>query len=91
VNSFQTNTCIPAQMLSSPPMEAMGRFGLTAQASILLGRVFRNMNDNPSDDDFRDHEARVLDDTIRALAKVSLEEGKYRGIGVCSPTTICYR
>jgi hypothetical protein len=89
--AMQVNASCRGHALSSPPTEGMGRFGLTAQAAVLLGRVFRNMHDNTGGDDFRNDEARVLDNTISALTKVSLEEGRYRGIGVCSPTTICYR
>lgn len=69
----------------------MGRFCLTAQAGILLGRVFRNIHDYPDQDGLRDQEAKVLDNTIAALTQVSLQEGRFRGIGVCSPTTICFR
>lgn len=69
----------------------MGRFCLTAQVEILLGRVFRHVNDTTSTDEFRHQEATVLDNTIAALPQVSLEEGRFRGIGVCSPTTICFR
>lgn len=87
----QLNASYQANVLSSPPTEGMGRFGLTVQAAVLLGRVFRNMHDNTGGDDFRNDEARLLDNTISALTQVSLEEGRYRGIGVCSPTTICYR
>jgi hypothetical protein len=69
----------------------MGRFCLTAQAGILLGRVFQLVNDTTNTDEFRHQEAIVLDNTIAALTQVSLEEGRFRGIGVCSPTTICFR
>ena len=69
----------------------MGRFCLTAQAAILLGKVFRNIHDPAYDQGTRDREAKLLDDTIAALTDVSLQEGRLRGIGVCSPTTICHR
>jgi hypothetical protein len=69
----------------------MGRFSLTVQAAVLLGRVLRNIHDDPEIQGFRDSEARVLDDTLAALTNVSLQEGRFRGIGVCSPTTICFR
>jgi hypothetical protein len=64
----------------------MGRFCLTAQAIIFLGKVIRNITDESGQD-----EAKVLDDTIAALTNVSLQEGHFRGRGVCSPTTLCYR
>lgn len=69
----------------------MGRFCLTAQAGILLRKVFQYVNDTLNTDEFRHQEATVLDNTIAALTEVSLEEGGFRGIGVCSPTTICFR
>ena len=78
-------------MLSSTPTEAMGRFCLTCQAAILLGRVYRNIHDNLDVDGFHDQEARILEDTIVALTQVSLQEGSSRGISLCSPTTLCYR
>ncbi|CAG9948054.1 unnamed protein product [Clonostachys rosea f. rosea IK726] len=76
--------------LTSRLTATMGRFCLTAQAGILLGRVFQLVNDTTNTDEFRHQEAIVLDNTIAALTQVSLEEGRFRGIGVCSPTTICF-
>jgi hypothetical protein len=64
----------------------MGRFCLTAQAIIFLGKALRNFNDESGQDD-----AKVLDNTIAALTNVSLQEGRFRGRGVCSPITVCYR
>jgi hypothetical protein len=69
----------------------MGRFCLTTQATILLGKVLRNINDESSKEEFCEHEAKVLDNTIVALTNVSLHEGRSRNVGVCSPTTVCYR
>jgi hypothetical protein len=69
----------------------MGRFCLTAQATILLGKVLRHVIDESSDGEFHENEAKVLDDTLAALTNVSIQEGRFRGIGVCSPTTVCYR
>jgi hypothetical protein len=69
----------------------MGRFCLTAQAVMLLGKVLQHINDHSGEEELRDHEAKALDNTIAALTNVSLQEGRFRGIGVCSPTTICYR
>ncbi|KAJ9608749.1 hypothetical protein H2200_006520 [Cladophialophora chaetospira] len=77
--------------LCDPPTATMGRFCLTAQAAILLGKVFMQIHDPANDEGMRDHEARVLENTIAALTEVSLQEGRLRGVGVCSPTTICYR
>ncbi|KAH6873945.1 hypothetical protein B0T10DRAFT_234210 [Thelonectria olida] len=76
--------------LSSPPTETMGRYCLTAQAASLLGRVFRNINDDPGIEGFREDEVKVLESALIALTNVSLQEGRDRGIGVCSPTTICF-
>ncbi|CAH0055486.1 unnamed protein product [Clonostachys solani] len=76
--------------LYSPLTATMGRFCLTAQAAILLRKVFQHVNDTLNTDQFRHQEATALDNTIAALTQVSLEEGRFRGIGVCSPTTICF-
>ncbi|KAF4460228.1 ATP-dependent Clp protease proteolytic subunit [Fusarium albosuccineum] len=77
-------------LLSSPPTETMGRYCLTAQAAVLLGRVFRNIHDDPDIEGFHENEARALESTLVALTNVSLQEGRFRGIGVCSPTTVCF-
>ncbi|KAH7268302.1 hypothetical protein B0J15DRAFT_533763 [Fusarium solani] len=80
----------PMHRLSSPPTETMGRYGLTAQAAVLLGRVFQNIHDTSAMEGFQESEARILDSTLIALTNVSFQEGRFRGIGVCSPTTICF-
>jgi hypothetical protein len=69
----------------------MGRFCLTVQATLLLGKILRNVGDPSGQEEFREQEAKRLDTTLVALTNVSLQEGHFRGIGVCSPTTICYR
>ncbi|KAL7941885.1 hypothetical protein V8C42DRAFT_333996 [Trichoderma barbatum] len=80
----------PVRRLFEPPTASMGRFSLTAQAAILLGRVFRSIHDFPVLEGFWQNDVKVLDNTLVALTNVSLEEGRFRGIGVCSPSTICY-
>ncbi|KAL7933864.1 fungal-specific transcription factor domain-containing protein [Trichoderma chlorosporum] len=80
----------PVRRLFEPPTASMGRFSLTAQAAILLGRVFRNIQEFNVLEGFWQNDVKVLDDTLVALTNVSLEEGRLRGIGVCSPSTICY-
>ncbi|KAF4963483.1 hypothetical protein FSARC_8492, partial [Fusarium sarcochroum] len=79
-----------APLLSSPPTETMGRYCLTAQSAILLGRVFRNIHDYSNIDGLRDQEAKALESALIALTNVSLQEGRSRGIVLCSPTTICF-
>jgi hypothetical protein len=69
----------------------MGRFCLTAQAIVLLGKVLQNVNDKPCPQNFRDDEAKLLDNTIAALTNVAYEEGRSRGVGVCSPITLLFR
>lgn len=76
----------------------MGRFGLTVQAGILLGRVLRNLRDTTTTtheysplDGIHDEEAQILERTISALANVSAGEAQTRGIGICGVTKICYR
>ncbi|KAL7907545.1 fungal-specific transcription factor domain-containing protein [Trichoderma velutinum] len=80
----------PPLVISSPPTEAMGRFCLTVQAAYLLGKVLRYTSSRASGPRILEHEARVLDSTIAALTKVTLQEGVKRGIEVCCPTTICH-
>lgn len=77
--------------MSSPPTEAMGRFCLTIQAAYLLGKVLRYTGPQASAHRILEHESRILDSTIAALTKVTLQEGMKRGIEVCCPTTICHR
>lgn len=80
----------PPLVISSPPTEAMGRFCLTVQAAYLLGKVLRYTNPQASEHRIPEHEARILDSTIVALTKVTLQESVKRGIKVCCPTTICH-
>lgn len=77
--------------MSSPPSEAMGRFGLTVQAAYLLGKVLRYNCLQANGHVIQEDEIRLLDNTLSALTKVSLIEGRDRAMGVCSPTTICHR
>lgn len=69
----------------------MGRFALTVQAAFLLGRVLRNCRAVRDENGLQEEEARILDKTILALTQVSLQESQQRGMGLCSPTTICHR
>ncbi|KAL6790355.1 fungal-specific transcription factor domain-containing protein [Trichoderma sp. SZMC 28013] len=80
----------PPLVISSPPTEAMGRFCLTVQAAYLLGKVLRYTGPQASGHRILEHEAQILDSTIAALTKVTLQEGAKRGIEVCCPTTICH-
>ncbi|KIM97257.1 hypothetical protein OIDMADRAFT_105644 [Oidiodendron maius Zn] len=93
---WDTNTSESVHTLSSPPTPTMGRFGLTVQAGILLGKALRNLRDSCSmpqgpSRTLQDDEAEVLENTIFALAKVSSEEARARGIGICGLTKMCYR
>ncbi|KAL7972099.1 fungal-specific transcription factor domain-containing protein [Trichoderma sp. SZMC 28014] len=81
----------PVRRLFEPPTTTMGRFSLTAQSAIMLGNVFRSIHEPPFSEAFWQNDVKVLDSTLVALTSVSLEEGRHRGIGVCSPSTICYR
>ncbi|KAH8817476.1 hypothetical protein F5884DRAFT_779519 [Xylogone sp. PMI_703] len=81
--------------LSSPPTPAMGRFGLTIQMGILLGRALRNYRDTllPAQDtslDIQKDEAEILKGAISALANVTYDEAQIRGIGICGITKICH-
>lgn len=90
IETVQEQNHLPVHRLSDPPKAVMGRFCLTAQTTILLGKVLRNVRDKSGQEEFRHHEAKVLDNTITALTNVSIQEGRFRGVGVCSPTTVCY-
>ncbi|KAH7305305.1 fungal-specific transcription factor domain-containing protein [Stachybotrys elegans] len=81
---------LQAHRLTDPPNATMGRFCLTAQAALLFGRVFRAIQEPHGASGARPLEEKLLDDTLSTLTNVSLQEGQLRGIGVCSPTTICY-
>ncbi|KAJ5620585.1 hypothetical protein N7510_004569 [Penicillium lagena] len=76
--------------LSSLPTGAMGRFAFTVQAAFLLGRVLRNGRIPLDENGFQEEEARILDKAILALTQISLQESRQRGMGLCSPTTICH-
>jgi hypothetical protein len=69
----------------------MGRFGLTAMAASLLGRVIRYTNDAKNTSLCNEEEAIILDRALTALTTATHDEGLARGMGVCSPTTFCHR
>ncbi|KAH8807962.1 hypothetical protein F5884DRAFT_673623 [Xylogone sp. PMI_703] len=81
----------PPLTMCSPPSEAMGRFGLTVQAAFLLGRVLRFNYLSANGHTIEEDEVQILDNTLAALTKVTLQEGRDRAMGVCCPTTICHR
>lgn len=58
---------------------------------MLMGKVLRNINDDPDQGELRKQEAEMLDHTLAALTNVTLQEGRNRGVGVCSPSTLCFR
>lgn len=80
-----------ANTLSTPPTALMGRYGLTAQAASLMGRVLHHINDTHKETAFYQEEDAILHRTLSALTVVANEEGRARGIGVCTPTVLCHR
>lgn len=69
----------------------MGRFALTAQAASLLGRVFQHLAGRKKDPGYAEQEAVLLDGALATLTVVAAEEGRSRGIGVCTPSVLCFR
>jgi hypothetical protein len=74
----------------------MGRFGLTVQAGILLGKSLRNLRETltlpqSASRALQDDEAKVIEMALSALSKVSYDEAQQRRIGVCGLTKLCYR
>ena len=83
----------PARLftVSSPSNINMGSFARLAQATSLLGRVFRHIGDLTADKKFHHEEAAQLDRTIRALNNLAKAEGQLRDMVICPQTAICYR
>jgi hypothetical protein len=69
----------------------MGRFARFAQATYLLGRVFRHISDHTTDQNFLEAEAVQLRRTLCALASLSEIEGQVRKLEFCSQTAVCWR
>lgn len=68
----------------------MGRFARFAQATYLLGQVFKHISDPPRDDAFYEQEALQLNRTLHALANLSLSEAEVRNLEFCTQRAMCY-
>ncbi|CZR56322.1 uncharacterized protein PAC_06210 [Phialocephala subalpina] len=68
----------------------MGRFARFAQATYLLGQVFRHVSDQPRDDAFYEQEAAQLNRTLHALIHLSQSEAETRRLEFCTQTAVCY-
>jgi hypothetical protein len=62
-----------------------------AQAASLLGRVFHHLSNSKDDVAFSSDEAIILERALVALTTVAKEEGRSRGIGICTPVILCLR
>lgn len=62
-----------------------------AQAASLLGRVFHHLSNSKDDVAFSSEEAIILERALVALTTVAKEEGRSRGIGICTPVILCLR
>lgn len=76
--------------LSCPATASMGRYGLMAHASSLLGKALQHGHSSVNDANLSGEEAAILDRALAALTTVTHEEGAVRGIGVCTPTVLCF-
>jgi len=76
--------------LSCPASAEMGRYGLMAHASSLLGRALHHRYHSNNNGRFSDEETAILDRALAALTTVTHEEGSKRGAGVCTPTVLCF-
>lgn len=67
-----------------------GRFARFAQATYLLGQVFRHISDQPSDPTFYEEEAAQLNRTLHALIHLSKSEAETRKLEFCTQTAVCF-
>ncbi|RFU30654.1 hypothetical protein B7463_g5701, partial [Scytalidium lignicola] len=79
----------PSTIGSSSQLK-MGRFARFAQATYLLGQVFRHVSDHQRDDTFFEQEAAQLNRTLHALIHLSRSEAEMRGLEFCTQTAVCY-
>jgi hypothetical protein len=69
----------------------MGRFARFAQATYLLGQVYRNVYDRPKDGAFYEREAAQINRTLHALIHLSHSEAETKKVEFCTLTAVCYR
>lgn len=77
--------------VSSPANLEIGRFARFAQATFLLGRVYKHVSDSTLSKDFLEEEATQLRRTLQALAKIVDIEGQRRKLQFCTQAALCYR
>jgi hypothetical protein len=68
----------------------MGRFARFAQATYLLGQVFRHISDQPRDEAFHKQEGIQLNRTLHALVNLSQSEAEGQNLEFCTQTAVCY-
>ncbi|CZR61428.1 related to fungal specific transcription factor [Phialocephala subalpina] len=76
--------------LSSPASLQIGRFARFAQATFLLGRVYKHVSDSTLSKDFLEEEATQLRRTLQALATIVDIEGQGRKLQFCTQAALCY-
>ncbi len=68
----------------------MGRFARFAQATYLLGQVFKHVSGQSGDDAFYEQEGAQLNRTLHALVHLSQSEAETSNIDFCPQTAVCY-
>jgi hypothetical protein len=68
----------------------MGSFARFAQATYLLGQVFRHVSDQPTDNTFCEQEVAQLNRTLHALVHLSQSEAEATKREFCTQTAVCY-
>lgn len=68
----------------------MGRFARFAEATYLLGQIFRHVSDRLTDNTFYEQEAAQLNRTLHALIHLSQSEAETRRLEFCTQTAVCY-
>ncbi|KAH8809192.1 hypothetical protein F5884DRAFT_794781 [Xylogone sp. PMI_703] len=68
----------------------MGRFARFAEATYLLGQVFRHIADQKRDDNFYEQEGAQLNRTLHALILVAQSEAETRSLEFCTQNAVCY-
>lgn len=76
--------------LSSPASLQIGRYARFAQATFLLGKVYKHVSDSTLSKDFLEEEATQLRRTLQALAKIVDIEGQVRKLQFCTQAALCY-
>lgn len=69
----------------------MGRFARFAQATYLLDRVLRHIQNDTLSKSAREEEAFQLDKALSALITFTAKETKGRAVHICAQAALCQR